>query len=151
MGHLHLWQLSIEGCIQQLTKYSLQILPWGSKIYLWYLWSQGIKEAELSKTQTNFLWRCQIQYKPCNFQSTTKANLVKHEKSVHEQVNFSCKQCNCDATTKGNLKEHQKSLHEDIKIPCTYWTYEATTKGSFAKVHTGDIYPCKHCESRWRA
>ena len=147
MGHVHLSQLSIKGCIQQLTKYSLQILPWGSKIYLWYLWSEGIKEAEFSKTQTNFPWRCQIQYKPCNFQSTTKANLVKHLKvsAWTSQLFLQTLQLWCNYKGKFGRTPKVIAWSEDVKIPCTYWTYEATTNGSFAKVHAGVIYPCKHC------
>ena len=45
----------------------------------------------------------------CDFQSTRKDNLKKHQESVHKEAKYFCDQCNYQAAQKYSLKIHKEA------------------------------------------
>ena len=81
----------------------------------------------------------------CDHKASTKGNLIKHIKSIHEGVKFPCDQCDYKATKKGNLIKHIKSIHERVKFPCAQCDYKATEKGHLLS-HIRSIHIRIHSE-----
>ena len=52
-----------------------------------------------------------FQCPDCEYQATTKSNLVTHQKSVHMGQQFNCPDCEYQATRKSHLVTHQTSVH----------------------------------------
>ena len=48
-------------------------------------------------------------------------------------VGYSCKQCDHKATSKGDLAKHKRSVHEGVKYPCEQCDHKATSKGDLAQ------------------
>ena len=46
----------------------------------------------------------------CDYQATTKGDLDKHRRSVHEGIKYPCGQCEYQATQKGNRDKHKVSI-----------------------------------------
>ena len=86
----------------------------------------------------------------CNYQTTNKRNLVRHQKSKHEGIRYKCNQCDYQATQKSSLITHQKSKHEGIRYKCNQCDYQATKKSSLIthqkSKHEGIRYKCNHCD-----
>ena len=51
----------------------------------------------------------------CDYQTTTRRNLTKHQQSVHEQRRYPCELCDYKATQKGHIKQHRQLVHEQSK------------------------------------
>ena len=67
---------------------------------------------------------------------SSKGNLTKHKRALHEGVKYPSELCQCQATTKRSLTWHIGAVYEGVK-----YHYEATTKGNLAQhkrvVHQG--------------
>ena len=66
---------------------------------------------KINKSDKNAQYTCDIYGQlvmQCNYQATSKGNLNKYRRSVHEGVKFPCSQRNYKATTAGSLKNTQK-------------------------------------------
>ena len=50
----------------------------------------------------------------CDKVLTTKSNLFKHNRSVHEKISFICSLCNKSFSRKDAMKRHKKAVHERI-------------------------------------
>jgi len=92
----------------------------------------------------------------CEAVFTTKGNMVKHYRSVHEGVKYPCNQCDYQATDKGSLQTHIQSKHEGIKYPCNQCDYQATDRSNLQRhmtaKHSDTILSCDHCDyqTKWR-
>ena len=54
----------------------------------------------------------------CQHQSSSKGDLAKHRRAVHEGIKYPCGQCQHQATSKGDLARHRRAVHERInQIP----------------------------------
>ena len=76
----------------------------------------------------NAKYNCDV----CDHQVTSKGNLARHKRAVHEGVKFPCGQCNHQATSKGNLAQHKRRVHERMKFPRSQCNHRATLKGDLA-------------------
>ena len=54
----------------------------------------------------------------CDKTFTTKGNLSKHVKAVHDQVKYDCVKCGKSFSDKSNVSTHIKSVHEQVKHAC---------------------------------
>ena len=71
---------------------------------------------------------------------TQKSSQIK---SVHEvSMQFLCKLCDYRATQNSDLLKHFKSIHEDVKFSCKQFDYRATQKGSLLS-HTASVHECQ--------
>ena len=63
---------------------------------------------------------------------------------------YPCEQCSYRATTKWDLTRHIKSIHEGERFPCDQCSYKATTKPNLTlhinSIHAGECYPCDMCD-----
>ena len=66
----------------------------------------------------------------CDYKSKSKATLVLHHNSLHENMKHKCDTCGHQFSTKSNLTKHQKSIHQGSKFPCDTCDYQATGRGS---------------------
>ena len=55
--------------------------------------------------------------KQCGKQFSSKGDVSKHQRAIHEGVKYPCGKCDYQATTKGHLAEHQRAVHEGVKYP----------------------------------
>ena len=88
--------------------------------------NNGLKNHNKTFHDENAKYNCDV----CGHQVTSKGNLARHKRAVHEGVKFPCGQCNHQATSKGHFAQHKRAIHEGIKYPCRQCNYHATTKGS---------------------
>ena len=54
----------------------------------------------------------------CQYQATSKRNLARHRRAVHEGIKYPCGQCQHEATSKVHLARHRRAVHEGIKYHC---------------------------------
>ena len=91
----------------------------------------------------------------CEVKFSTKKNLERHIKSIHQGLKFSCHICNYEATTTKNwsLHTHIKVMHKAIteaQFKCEYCEVEFSIKNSL-RVHTESVhfdaaFPCQNCD-----
>ena len=48
---------------------------------------------------------------------TTKGDLARHKRGVHEGVKYPCDQCKYQVTYKGHLAQHRRTVHEVVRFP----------------------------------
>ena len=107
-------------------------------------------ETEQTETEVMAQFKSGENVLDWDYQTMQKGSLIRHIKSVHEEVKYSSPHCDYQATAKGNLKAHVQSVHEGVKHFCPHCDYQATTK-SYLKahvqsVHEGVKYSCPHCD-----
>ena len=89
----------------------------------------------------------ELKCNQCQKHFTTKANLTKHYKAVHQAIrNHKCKECEKLFTCKSNLKEHMIRLHESNRdFHCQECKSTFKTKGGL-KQHIEGVHqkPMNH-------
>jgi hypothetical protein len=64
--------------------------------------------------------------KHCDFNTTHKLNLKRHNLNIHYGVKFNCHQCDKIFSLKDSLIRHIKSIHNGVRYPCDLCNYKAT-------------------------
>jgi hypothetical protein len=64
--------------------------------------------------------------KHCDFNTTHKLNLKRHNLNIHYGVKFNCQQCEKIFSLKDSLIRHIKSIHNGVRYPCNLCNYKAT-------------------------
>ena len=75
----------------------------------------------------------EMRYWQCQHQSTSKGDLAKHIRAVHEGIKYHCGQCQYQATSTESLAQHTKAVHQGIKYPCGQCQHQSTSKGNLAQ------------------
>ena len=64
-------------------------------------------------------------FKKCDFKSTKKDSLNKHDRTFYFGEDHSCQECGQQFTDEGNLTRHQKAIHDGIQYQCKQCDYKA--------------------------
>ena len=79
----------------------------------------------------------------CSHISVSQKSLNYHRKLKHENVkSFKCKDCDYVCSRSDYLLRHSKSIHQDLRYPCNHCEYQATRKqyleSHIKKIHNKD-------------
>ena len=69
-------------------------------------------------------------YEHCDYKTTTKYGLQRHEDSIHKKVKYPCDHCDFKSSTPAALRRHEIFLHPDlVKVyACDRCSYRARNK-----------------------
>ena len=102
--------------------------------------------TQLIDTMNQISHTSKYQCTHCDYSTTHKGTLNRHEKSIHEGVKLVCSHCDYQAKTQGQLKQHIQSKHEGVKYACNDCDYQATKQGNLFRhiqsVHEDVKYVC---------
>jgi len=93
----------------------------------------------------------------CNYTSTTRANIKKHEIAVHEDPDrrdFSCDKCAKKFKTSSNLYEHLRVHDPDYRHPCPICKKEFKSMVGYnqhLRMHSGDLFACGACGEKFQS
>merc|ERR1712096_6210 len=62
----------------------------------------------------------------CEFTCSSKANLHRHKKTVHEKLRYDCDQCDAVLKRKDHLKHHILTVHDGVRYSCEFCSYSVT-------------------------
>lgn len=93
----------------------------------------------------------------CNYTSTTRANIKKHEIAVHEDPDrrdFSCDKCTKKFKTSSNLYEHMRVHNPDYRHLCPVCNKEFKSMVGYnqhLRLHSGDLFACGACGEKFQS
>jgi len=93
----------------------------------------------------------------CNYTSTTRANIKKHEIAVHEDPDrrdFSCDKCTKKFKTSSNLYEHMRVHNPDYRHSCPICKKEFKSMVGYnqhLRLHSGDLFSCGVCGEKFQS
>jgi len=93
----------------------------------------------------------------CDYSTTTKANVAKHEMAMHIDPNrrdFVCNQCNKAFKTSSNMYEHMRSHDPKNKFICEICNKVFKSTPGFTqhmRLHTGELFECSVCKEKFQS
>jgi len=93
----------------------------------------------------------------CNYTSTTRANIRKHEVAVHEDPerrDFSCDKCTKKFKTSSNLYEHMRVHDTEYRHSCPICKKDFKSWVGYnqhLRLHSGDLFDCSVCGEKFQS
>ena len=89
----------------------------------------------------------------CDKSFVRKDALIKHIRSVHDNVRYNCNQCDKSFSHKGNLDKHIQSVHENIRFNCDKcdksFSYKENLKRHIQSIHENVQFNCDKCNKSY--
>ena len=81
----------------------------------------------------------------CNYHSDDRSHVLRHEKTIHENIKFNCDQCEYTANDNSNLKRHIRNKHMEKDMKCEEFYFVTDRKGLLKK-HFNAKHTLKKCD-----
>jgi len=91
-----------------------------------------------------------VECSPCGKSFTSKDQLKRHKRGVHDGIVVECDTCDFKSTRKDNLDKHMLSKHSTKSYICDICQYQTKLESKYNEhykyKHLGHKFECKFCE-----